>query len=394
MKRIIKGSWLTEYLKYVKKQESPVLFHTWVAFSQVASALGRNVFYDYGYFNVYPNLYIILVAESAKDRKSTALRIGTGILDLIDNAPPILAEKITPEAIVQQLESSGMTKDERGELQDCECVISAEELSVFLGEDAFGSGTAALLTRFFDCPDKWKKATKGEGVEYLHDVVVNLIGATTPDWLRRCIPHDAVGGGFISRFIFVNALKGGILVPRPKLTPELMQIKSNLIHDLSGIRQLNGEFKMDEDAGEHFDKWYYNWMKKIKDAAGYEPKKHVFVLKLAMIISACRADKLEIKLEDIKAALKHLSELEVKMKDVSEAIWMSPVGELCERTLYIIREAGPEGIQRSWLMRRIWRFADAETLDRIVVTLSDSRLIKVEKMLRGKVAYGFKYTAR
>lgn len=393
MNRIIKGSWLKEYLNYVKGQESPVLFHTWVAFSQVAAVLGRNVFVDYGYFNIYPNLYVILVAESAKDRKSSAVRIGTGILDLVDEPPPILAEKITPEAIIQQLEASGMIKDDEGELKNSECFISAEELSVFLGEDAFKGGTAALLTRFFDCPDKWKKATKTEGVEYLHDVVVNLIGATTPDWLRRCIPHDAVGGGFISRFIFVSALKSGILVARPKLTQKLIQVRSNLIHDLSIIRQIKGEFKILKDAGEYFDKWYYSWMKKIKDAAGYEPKKHVFVLKLAMILSACNSGSLVITIEDVIEALKHLAELEVKMKDVSESVWMSPVGELCERTLHLIREAGPEGIPRYALMRRTSRFADAEALDRIILTLTESRLVKVDSVVKGKMAHGFIYTS-
>ena len=347
-----------------------------------------------GYFKIYPNLYVILVAESAKCRKSSALRIGTGILDLIDDGPAPLAEDITPEAVISDLEATGMQRDEQGEAKNSECVISAEELSVFLREDAFRSGIAALLTRFYDTPDKWKKKTKTGGPEALHDVVVNLFAATTPTDLRQCFPHSAEGGGFLSRFIFVHSNKSGAIISRPKVTQKMLQTKSDLIHDLSAIRQLRGECVMTEEAGEFYDRWYNKWMKDTEEASGYEPKKHTFVLKLAMVLSACRSNKLDLTFDDINAALKYLTELEPGMKEVRESIWMSPVGELCEKILKLIRSCKQEGIMRSALLNRATRFVDAEMLTRVITTLDEAELIEVETMRRGKIAYGQRYTAK
>lgn len=376
--RVLKAPWHEDYLKFTVGQESPEAFHRWAALSVLASTLGRNVWLDFGYYQVYPNLYVVLIAESAKARKTAALRIEEDVLKAIDNAPSVLSQKITTEAIIRRLMATGMQQDDAGDPKNSECVILSEELSVFIGADAFQNGTAALLTAFFDCKDTWEYETVSRNIEHLHHICVNLLGASTPDWLRRCIPHDAVGGGFVGRFILVNEKKGK-LIPRPKLTPKLIRLKDQLIHDLSYIRQMKGEFSLSDDAGKYFDKWYYDWMNKHADEIpGYGPKKHTYVWKLSMILSASAGDSMTVTVEDIKAAISILDGIELNMKQVVESIWVSPIGLGCEKVLDIIRRCKKEGIERTWLAKKTWRFADKDTLDKILETLHSSGLIKPE----------------
>ena len=386
MGRVLRAPWHERYLKFTRGQESPELFHTWTAFSVLASALGRNVYIDRGYYKVFPNFYVILIAESAICRRTHAVRIGEDILKATDNAPSVLSQKITPQAMIRRLMSIGLMVDDDGEPKNSECVIISEELAVFLGENAFQDDTAALLTTFFDCKEDWDYETKGEGKEHLHHICVNMLGTSTPDWLRRCIPHDAVGGGFVGRFLFIEAKKPGKLIPRPHLSPEMLELKNKLIADLSHIRQLKGEFKETSEATKFFDSWYRNWMSKRADEIpGYGPKKHTYVHKLAMVLCASRKDELIIELKDVQDAIVYLDKIEMNMKAVTESIWVSPIGAGCERVLQLLKRAGKEGIQRRYLQSRTWRFADAETLNKILDTLIQAGLAREEKVqVRGK----------
>src|SRR5213080_4652355 len=95
-------SFLDLYMAYTNAQESPELFHLWVGTTILASALGRKCFINRGYYRLFPNLFTILVAGSAKCRKSTAINLGVRLLDGIDTTK-IVSGKITPEKFIHEI---------------------------------------------------------------------------------------------------------------------------------------------------------------------------------------------------------------------------------------------------------------------------------------------------
>ena len=150
------------------------MFHLWVAISTLASTLERNVFLDRGYYTLYPNLYVVLVAESEVCMKTTAADIGINILGMIENAPAVFAQKITPEALVSGL-CNECAVDEAGVVFKNACgVIYAEELSVFLGKEAYASGMVSILTSLYGCRDKWEYETIGRGTDIAYTTCINL----------------------------------------------------------------------------------------------------------------------------------------------------------------------------------------------------------------------------
>ena len=188
-----------------KGTEIPPNFALWCGISTLATALGRKVWLDRGVFVLYPNFYIILVAASGKCRKGTSIRQALKILNNLQPRPNFIAQKLTPEALIDALGGHETLDDKvvKTPNKSATGIIVAEELATFLNKRSYEQGLGELLTDLFDCPQEWLYHTKGGGKLFLNNVCINILSASTPDWLRDAIPQSAIGGGLTSRVIFV-----------------------------------------------------------------------------------------------------------------------------------------------------------------------------------------------
>lgn len=375
--RKINGSWITEYLRYTENQESPGMFHLWVAISVMASTLERNVKLDRGYYLLYPNLYIVLVAESEVCMKTTAADIGMDMLGQIENPPAVFAQKITPEALV-----SGMCNecavDEAGMVyKNSAAVIYAEELSVFLGREAYSSGMVSILTSLYGCRDKWEYETIGRGKDVAYNTCVNLLGASTPEWLRMSIPVDAVGGGFTSRIVFVYQSASDKENPHPIVTAEEKLLKKNLIHDLSLIRRIRGTFDFTPSAKEWYAKWYHGYRKAQLEGKPVMVRKKDIILKVAMCLSAAEGESLLITDENLAKATAVLDANEQFLPEAMRILSSTQVGVDANKVATIIKKY-ENGITNSELMRATVYTLDKTKLAEIVETLMSAKIISME----------------
>ena len=156
MSRQCKLSWLDTYIEYTRNQESPTSFHEWSALCLLSAAVGRNVWIPRIKYTIFPNIFVILVAGSAKCKKSTAIKIGERILKSTTEPPMIFAQRVTTEALINSLE---MNKVEG----QCAGIIIADELSVFMAAGSKESGIIPMLTTLYDSPDEWTYHTVGRG---------------------------------------------------------------------------------------------------------------------------------------------------------------------------------------------------------------------------------------
>ena len=374
--------WIDTYLEYTQSQESPTAFHEWVALSIMAAAVGRNVWIPRIKYIIYPNLYVILVAASAKCRKSSALAIGRGILEKIKEPPMIFAQKITVEALIQALREDVNKED------CCNGLILSSELSVFMGADAMKSGVIPALTDLYDSPRHWTYHTRGRGKEELENVTLSMLAATTKDGIKDCLPKGSVGGGFTSRIIFVYQEAPST----PKLfnveddeghelieTIEERQLKANLIEDLEEIRhKVKGPVKFSKEAKEKALVWYKEEQTKIRDEKldGYYGRKHDVMFKLATLLSMSASNTLNITPTHIDRALYMLEDNEVNMAQIIASVVASQSGTDTEKILNLIKRAGV--IKHSDLMHKCWRIGTAIDVNNMLATLNESGDIKVE----------------
>ena len=98
-------SWLEDYMEYTEDTESSMLFNKWVGISTIASALRKKVWLEVGRLKVFPNLYIVLVAEPGIARKSQAITYASSIISGVSDIK-VAADSTTAQSLFQELEES------------------------------------------------------------------------------------------------------------------------------------------------------------------------------------------------------------------------------------------------------------------------------------------------
>jgi hypothetical protein len=352
--------------------ESPSSFHIWSGLAALSCTLQRKVWINRGFYTLYPNQYIILVAESAFCRKSTAVSVA--INDLVQTAAvaTINKDKMTAEKLCVEL-----SRGEKEHKLDNAITIFVPELATFLGASAFHSGIIPLLTSFYDCPSSADYKTKASGEFHMSNVCINLVGATTLDWMSTNLPGDTVEGGFTGRVIFVVAEEPRLSNPWPELSPSEIALRTELVSDLIRINNLMGAFAITPEAKDEYSRWY-NHRTEGTDLRlrGYYGRKGDHVLKVATCISAggygiCNGS-LKIEATHIRIAIRLLKKAERLMHLAFRGTAFSKSSKDIDRILgYLIREQnkGNLPIKHSLLLKRNSHYLNATEFKEVINTL-------------------------
>ena len=183
-----------------------------------------------------------------------------------------------------------------------------------------------LLTSLFDAKKELSVGTMMRGREGTERPCVNMLAATTPEWIASHMPESAIGGGFASRVVFVyeNVIRQkGLFWNKVMANTNFEQQKVALVEDLNHIAtQLSGEFKLTPEAMEYTEDWYqkFNPSGKNKKLQGYYQRKPTHLLKLAQIYSVAYKDELLITKEDIDFGLNVLGLIEKTLPKVFEGV--------------------------------------------------------------------------
>lgn len=378
-----KEGWLERYLDYTSEQESPQLFHLWVGISVLASALGRKVWIDRGHYTLFPNLYVVLVGASARVRKTTALNIGFHLFKEAFPAHCTIAQKITPEALI------GVLRDEAKEKGSAEGVMVSSELSVFLGSSIRDDSLIQLLTKLYDCESTMDYHTIIRGKEVLPNVCFNMLGATTPEWIKTSMPSHAVGGGFTSRIIFVYQFEGERRIPFPTVSSRQAQLKAALIKDLQHIGSIKGGVVLTAEAKEWYSDWYcdvYNPDGKESGLEGYYGRKADTLLKLAVVFTVSRTGKIVVDEQDLVKALNAMNENEKYLPEIMRNIQSNLIGEERGKVLRVISRRSE--ISYGDLLRAVSYCIDSAKLNMVINGLVEEGAI--EESIDGKGKRHFK----
>ncbi len=376
-KGILKG-----FADFTDDTEIPSIFSLWVGISTISAALGRDSFIDMGHYTIYPNLYIVLVAGSAKCRKSTSIGVGRKFIESI--LPPIttLAQKMTPEALIGRLSGVGV-KDQDLLIKQAEGLFVVDELSTLIDRNAFLNGMIPLLTRLYDCED-FTYDTKSRGIESVENPCLSIIGGSTIEWIKEHIPVAAIGGGFTARIIFVYKDSFDKLVPWPTLTKETIKIQQAIQHDLDEVRKIRGQFRLEIKAKDIYSEEYEKFIRNSElfedtNLAGYAGRRATTLLKVAMVISAQFRDSRIIDDIDIKMAIKILNLVEKEMGRVLKAVRSEFVGDASEEVLSFIMNKGR--VSRSMLVKKMTYKLSSQQLDIILNTLLEYENKKGDKII-------------
>lgn len=326
-------NWLKAYAQYTRASESPQAFHFWTAVSTIAAVLQRKVWIDERVFQWTPNFYIIFVGPPGVVAKSTTVRIGANLLREI---PGVIfgPNSLTWAALTESLASAqrGIPLDNKGiegELLHMSSITcSINELGTFLDPN-----DRKLVDVFTDLWDGqigvWEHATKTSGTTKINNPWLNVIGATTPSWLKNNFPESMVGGGLTSRIIFVYGDQKRSFIPYPsqvQTKEEQAILERKLIDDLNDMNEMIGEYILTPEALAWGAAWYEDhWTNKNEELAsdryeGYIARKQTHLHKLAIVLAASQRSELIITENDLIMSNKCIQLIEKDMIKVFQSI--------------------------------------------------------------------------
>lgn len=326
------SNWLQGYIEYTKASESPAAFHFWTGVSTIAGALRRRVWIDERHFQWTPNFYIVLVGPPGIAAKSTSIRSGMKFLERLK--VPFGPQSMTWQALTKSMEEALLAFkyiDKNGVEQRTvtSCLtIPVSELGTFLRTD--DSSMIDVITDLWDGQlSTWSHKTKSSGNVEIQNPWINLIACTTPSWLQTHFPEHMIGGGLMSRVIFVYGEKKRHFVAYPSdaIRPqEHRDIEEKLFLDLSEIASLVGEYEITREAKDWGTDWYkHHWTHRPIHMAsdrygGYISRKQTHIHKLAIVLAAAKRSQLIIEKSDLVEAAELVSSVETDMQKVFQSV--------------------------------------------------------------------------
>lgn len=347
-------NWLQGFIELGHVGEAPdhVLF--WSGVSAIAGALQRKVWFDQLTFQWFPNMYVVIVAAPGVVAKTTNVSLAMRLLKKVDNihfGPNVT----TWQALVSSFEKAvRMVEYSPGETVETNSLtIESGELGNLISTD--DKQMMDMLTTLWDC-GPIDKATKGDGSEKYEYPFLNMIGCTTPSWVSENIPAYMIGGGLVSRIVWVYADKKRREVMYPGLQiskeewNEHRTLKRYLMDDLNAIGRLEGQFTLSPDAIDWTVDWYHQHNLAHGEGrdddrlGGFYSRKPSHIHKLAMVLSASRDDSLIISRADIQAAESQISHLESTLLSIFDRIGKSETANVADRLVGFIARHGVQGV--------------------------------------------------
>jgi hypothetical protein len=172
---------------------------------------------------------------------------------------------------------------------------------------------------------------------------LNLLAATTPQWLGDNLSKTAVEGGFVARSIFVYE-DTRLKVAWPQLTDDQRALKKLLIEDLATIAGLKGRMKITDEAKEFYKDWYesdkrFEGGEESRVASFYE-REHIHVLKVAMALSLASKNELELQQQEIAGAIKLVDSIKPGLRRAFSAVGRNTHSTVIEQMRLKIVEKG------------------------------------------------------
>lgn len=339
--------WLAAFLEYSEHMESPKFMRFWAGVSALGGALRKKVWVENFYFKWTPNFFVIFVAPPGIVAKSTTADVAT---DLLRGVAGIHfgPNSVTWQSLVTSFASSSeYFKYGEEHVPMSAITLVARELGSLI--DPRNKDVVNLFIELWDGAKTYEKQTKMSGNDLVEGPWVNLLAATTPSWIVENIPASMIGGGLVSRCIFLYADKKEKFVAHPgKNIPKgIQETRVKLIQDLEHISlNMVGPYEQTPQATAWEKAWYEDMWTKAEthynddQIMGYLVRKQAHVNKLSMVLAASKSDELVITEDIFRLADTMLIDIEADMAKVFEKIGKSETAVQAEKLLSVIRKSG------------------------------------------------------
>lgn len=251
-------NWLQQYVGWASRvgNQTPEIFHLGMGIWMAAVAIARRVYADARWgIRIYPNLYMMFIADTTFYRKTTAYKLGEQILT---QAIPhmLMPTPGSPErfqdAMAGHAPSNFAQLPQEHQRIVLEATKFAAQRGLFKDEIAglFGAfkrdymaGLKDFLLEIYDCPDFIAKETQS-GLAIVHNAAPSILGVTTSASLSSAISVADWDNGLLPRFALLTPepdYRERDALSQPEAPPEAIGV---------GLRMLYEALPMPEKSGD------------------------------------------------------------------------------------------------------------------------------------------------
>lgn len=399
-------SFITQYRDWASNATDAVpVFHNLCAFILLSSLLAAGIKLRVKGFDIYANLWGLVLGDSTLSRKTTAMRMVTDIITEID-AELLMSTDGSAEGLVSALSNR------------------PNQVSIFFKDEVTGffdsinrkdylAGLPELLTQLYDVPSFLSRTLRKETITVSYPYFV-FFGGGIRDKVFSLVPESFVLSGFLPRFLIVcGETDRDRLKPISPATREEWSERENIINRLRTLHARINERVAIEIAGQvttiprqseiklTSDAWSrYNEIEVLLRDAAFDSHLHdvalptftrlsTSILKMAMLLAVVRQGEPDDK-----------NHITVEAQDIDEAAYYG--AEFGKHAISLITVAGTTfsekqiqivmsaikrtpGILRSELMQR--HRLKARELKEIIDTLDQRGLVTIKPVGRGQSYY-------
>lgn len=369
-------NFLDLFVDYNRDFESPRSFWWWSGAALVGSVMRNNVYFNMGNDILYPNIYVLLLADSAVFRKGGPFPLVTELANDLHHTK-VYDGRASIQAILEKL-SQDIGGKKGIPIRGGSCLLLAEELASFFVADP---QLIPLITNVYRSRKLFTYDLRGNAFT-VKDLCVTMLSASNEIHLRDVYDERAVYGGLLGRTFLIKPDER-----RPEnslLDLDLTKYNKKVLLDpLEEIKKLTGSVTFEDAAKRIYKSWYkelYASLTRVPDPAGILGRIHTSVLKLSIIVAACdytltvTADHMEVAIKQ-SIALKPNYETYVMASGKSS---QATIGAMFLAALWDATHLNGNKLPRKQFLMNHWNQVSAEDFDKLIITLEQSGMIKTD----------------
>lgn len=334
----MRPDWIDGFLEYTENISSPRIFRKWAAITAIAGALERKVWVRTLGSNLYPNVYVVLVAPPGVGKTEVTWRVRKFWESLEDHC--IAATSVTKASLIDELADANrrwITGSPHNPVEHFNSLLLCiNELGVLL--PAYENEFMNTLTDLWDCKHYSERRRTSKIEIDIDKPQLNLFAACTPSYLMSTLPEGAWDQGFLSRTMLIYSGERQLRSLFSEST-ENKELEKALMDQMASIANLYGEIKFSEEAARLIDNFHLTDGEPKPDhpkLLSYNIRRTVHLLKLCIVASVSKSDDKIVYAEDFHRAFDWLLEAERHMPDIFKAMSQGGAGKVMEEAWYYV----------------------------------------------------------
>lgn len=370
-------SFIDHYLDHNKRYESPSSFWRWSAYASIAAVLRDNVYHGMGDSKLFPNVYVLTLAESGFHRKGRPVEFAEDLVREIVNTK-VISGRASIQAIVQELARTETDKKTGKLIKGGSAIFFAPEMAAGIVSDP---AAISILTDLYDPKKHYDTLLKTQAKSSISNLVFSMYAASNEELLKSVYDSSALRGGLLARTFLVvpdefrepNSL---LDIPQEEID-DISRSKKSLIAKLKKISELNGPVYFSKESQYIYDQWYKPFRKNHatnKDKSGMLGRIHTSIKKLAIIFAA-NDNQLIIEKCHMEKAMDEGLALVPNYGKLSLSAGNSTIKDAGTLVLGDLYDADGHCLTRRQLFQKHLLDFDATVFDSLIVTLETAGFI-------------------